>query len=143
MKLNRKVFGSAVFCLVLLISQIVYGAVKLPLLVSDGMVLQRGANVKVWGWADANEKVTITFSDKTYEATAETDGKWSVTLSDLKAGGPYTMDVNASNNITLKNIVVGDVWVCSGQSNMELPMERVKYKYPDIIQSRKSQYKAV
>ena len=55
------------------------------------------------------------------------------TFSGLKAGGPYSMDINAGNHITLTNIMIGDVWVCSGQSNMELPMDRVKYRYPDVI----------
>ena len=133
MKFKIKIFGSAVCCFVLLISQAAFCTVKLPLLVSDGMVLQRDANVKIWGWADANEKIAISFNGKTYNSTAEADGKWSVILSELKAGGPYNMDINAGNHITLANILVGDVWVCSGQSNMELPMNRVKYRYPDVI----------
>ncbi|MGA2092613.1 MAG: sialate O-acetylesterase [Sedimentisphaerales bacterium] len=133
MKLNRKIFRLNVYCFVLFISQIVLGAVKLPLLVSDGMVLQRDANVKVWGWADANEKVAVSFNGHTIDTSAGADGKWAVTLSDLKAGGPYVMDINASNHIVLKDVMVGEVWVCSGQSNMELPMNRVKYKYPDVI----------
>ncbi len=132
MKLNLKTFSSAV-CFLLIIFQIAFCQVRLPLLVSDGMVLQRDAQVKVWGWAGAGEKVTITFNDKTYNAAADANGKWAVTLSSLKAGGPYIMDINAANHITLKNILIGDVWVCSGQSNMELSMDRVKYKYPDII----------
>ena len=131
-KLNLKIFCSAV-CFLLLISQPAFCDVKLPRLVSDGVVLQRDADVKIWGWADANEKVSISFNGKTYQTAAGVDGKWAVTLSDLKAGGPYTMEINATNNITLKNILIGDVWVCSGQSNMELPMSRVANKYPDII----------
>jgi sialate O-acetylesterase len=133
MKLNVKILSSAVCCYVLMILQPAFCQVRLPLLVSDGMVLQRDANVKVWGWAEAGEKVTINFNGKTYSATAGTDGKWAVILPALKAGGPYDMEINASNHITLKNILIGDVWVCSGQSNMELTMDRVKYKYPDVI----------
>jgi len=133
MKFKVKILSLAICSFVLLISQVALCQVKLPLLVSDGMVLQRDANVKIWGWADANEKIAINFNGKTHETAAGADGKWAVMLSDLKAGGPYSMDINASNHITLTNILIGDVWVCSGQSNMELPMNRVKNRYPDVI----------
>jgi sialate O-acetylesterase len=131
-KLNLKLFGSALFYL-FIISQTVFCQVRLPQLVSDGMVLQRGACVKIWGWAGAGEKVTVKFNGKTYNTTAGIDGKWAVTLPELKAGGPYSMDINASNHLTLKDILIGDVWVCSGQSNMDLTMDRVKYRYEDVI----------
>ncbi len=133
MKLNVKVLSLALCCCVLLISQTAFCNVRLPLLISDGMVLQRNAAVKVWGWADEGEKVTISFNGKTYTTTAGTDGKWMVTLSKTKAGGPYTMEIDAANHITLKNILIGDVWVCSGQSNMVLPMQRVRDLYEDVI----------
>ena len=92
--------------------------VKLPRLVRDSMVLQRDAPIKIWGWAKAGEKVTVKFNGKSYKAKTGTDGKWSVLLSSMKAGGPYTMDISASTKISLKEILVGDVWFCSGQSNM-------------------------
>jgi len=133
MKLNVKTLGPALCCYVLLICQTAFCNVRLPRLVSDGMVLQRDATVKIWGWADEGEKVTINFKGKTYTTAAGTDGKWMVTLSPLKAGGPYNMEIKATNLITLKSILIGDVWICSGQSNMELSMDRVKDKYPDII----------
>jgi sialate O-acetylesterase len=127
-----KIFGSALFYL-LIISQTVFCQVRLPRLVSDGMVLQRDASVKIWGWAEAGEEISISFNGKTYNTAADTDGKWAVTLPELKAGGPYSMDINASNHLTLKDILIGDVWVCSGQSNMDLTMDRVKYRYEDVI----------
>jgi len=133
MKLNIRIIGSALFCCILLICQTAFCNVRLPRLVSDGMVLQRDAAVKIWGWADSGENVTINFKDKTYTAVTGTDGKWMVSLSPSKAGGPYDMEIKAANNIILKNILIGDVWVCSGQSNMELTMERVKDKYPGEI----------
>jgi len=92
--------------------------VRLPKLVSDGMVLQRDANVRIWGWAANGEKLSIRFIDATYNATANDKGEWEVMLPKLKAGGPFKMEINASNAITINNILVGDVWVCSGQSNM-------------------------
>lgn len=140
MELSAKIAGSALFCFILMISQIVFCQVRLPRLVSDGMVLQRNTNAKIWGWAEAGEKVTVNFNGKTYKTTTETDGKWSVTLPGLKAGGPYTMEIKASNTITLKDILVGDVWVCSGQSNMDLPMDRVKDRYTDVIANSENPY---
>ena len=96
--------------------------VKLPALISDGMVLQREQPVKIWGTADAGESVRVTFMKKKYAATADNNGHWSVTLPSMKAGGPYLMRIN---DIKLNDILIGDVWLCSGQSNMELPVSRV------------------
>lgn len=96
--------------------------VKLPALISDGMVLQREQPVKIWGTADAGESVSVTFMKKMYAATADNNGHWSVTLPSMKAGGPYLMRIN---DIKLNDILIGDVWLCSGQSNMELPVSRV------------------
>jgi sialate O-acetylesterase len=133
MKLNLKILIS-IFCFYLLfICQTVCSNVRLPKLLSNSMVLQRGDSTKIWGWADPNEQIEINFNGKTYQTTADADGNWAVTLSELSAGGPYTMEINAENHRKLKNIMVGDVWVCSGQSNMELTMERLKYRYPDAI----------
>jgi len=96
--------------------------VKLPALISDGMVLQREQPVKIWGTADAGESVSVTFMKKKYAATADNNGQWNVTLPPMKAGGPYLMQIN---DIKLNDILIGDVWLCSGQSNMELPVSRV------------------
>ena len=117
----------------LLFSHTAFCQVRLPRLISDGMVLQRDGRVKIWGWAAADEKVTINFNGQAYSDTTGTDGKWAVMLSELKAGGPYSMEINGSNHIRLKNILIGDVWVCSGQSNMDLPMSRVEERYADVI----------
>jgi sialate O-acetylesterase len=133
MKLNVKKFGSILCCCILFTSQTAFCRIRLPLLLSDGMVLQRGDGVKIWGWADADEKVTINFAGKTYSDTAGKDGTWAVAIYALKAGGPYDMEINGNNHITLENIMIGDVWICSGQSNMVLPMDRVKERYEDVI----------
>lgn len=133
MELSAKIFSSALFLFILLFSQVAFCSVRLPHLVSDGMILQRDTNVNIWGWANAGEKITINFNGKKYAAVAGKDGKWTVTLAKLKAGGPYTMEIKGSNTITLKDILIGDVWVCSGQSNMDLTMSRVKDRYPDVI----------
>jgi sialate O-acetylesterase len=107
--------------------------VRLPRLVSDGMVLQRDADVRIWGWARPGEAVAVSFLGKTSSATTGPDGQWTVQLPRLKAGGPYEMSIRASNQLVVKDILVGDVWLCSGQSNMETPMSRLRDKYPDVI----------
>ena len=92
--------------------------VKLPLLFNDGMVLQRDQSIPVWGWADANEKIEIRFNKQIVKTKADKDGKWMVNLKAEKAGGPFELVIKGNNIITLKNVLVGEVWVCSGQSNM-------------------------
>lgn len=109
--------------------------VRLPRLVSNGMVLQRNTKVHVWGWASPGERVTVNFKNQTYTCTTAADSTWQVNLKPAEAGGPYQMAIQGSNQLTLKNIMVGEVWVCSGQSNMELPMDRVKERYPEVVAS--------
>ena len=121
------------FFILLLSSTVANCQIRLPRLISDGMVLQRDTNTKIWGWAAPGEKVTLTFKRKVYSATADANGRWEILLSPQSAGGPYEMTLSASNKISLKDILFGDVWVSSGQSNMELTLERLSDKYPDII----------
>jgi len=92
--------------------------VRLPHLISDGMVLQQGAPLTIWGWADEGEEVTVTIGNRSAKATA-LQGKWSVTLKPMKAGGPFEMTIAGKNQIPIKDVLVGEVWVCSGQSNMQ------------------------
>jgi sialate O-acetylesterase len=88
-------------------------------LFTDNMVLQRDRPVKVWGAAAADEKVKVSIADQNAEATAK-DGRWQVELKPLPAGGPHTLVIEGGNKVELKNVLVGDVWVASGQSNMEM-----------------------
>lgn len=117
-----------------------FAQIKLPKLVSDGMVLQRNEEVNIWGWAAPEESVTLQFKDETYTTTATAEGDWEFTLPEQPAGGPYQMVFEASNKITVNNILFGDVWVASGQSNMELTMDRLKYTYPEIIKHSENPY---
>lgn len=117
-----------------------FALVRLPKLVSDGMVLQRNAPLKIWGWADPNEKVTVQFLGATYVSIADNHGNWLVRLPSLKAGGPYSMIIQGTNTIKISNILIGEVWLCSGQSNMELPMRRVSWKYPNEIATSTNNY---
>jgi len=94
--------------------------VKLPNIIGNDMVLQRDMPVPIWGWADKGEKVTVSFGGETKSVVADGKGKWMVKLSPLKAKeAPAKMTIGGNNKITLDNILVGEVWICSGQSNME------------------------
>jgi sialate O-acetylesterase len=84
------------------------------------MVLQREKPIPVWGWAEADEKITVTFNKQTKTTLADKDGRWMVKLAPEKAGGPFTLTATGKNKISFNNVLVGEVWVCSGQSNMEL-----------------------
>jgi sialate O-acetylesterase len=135
MKFRRIIFLLTICFSLLLLSQNAFAQVRLPRLISDGMVLQRDTDLKIWGWADAHEEISLSFLNKTYYTKADEKGEWVILLPELAAGGPYYMEINARNNIIINDIMVGDVWVCSGQSNMELPMERVQDRYPEEISS--------
>ncbi|MDO9579120.1 MAG: sialate O-acetylesterase [Bacteroidales bacterium] len=86
---------------------------------SDNMVLQRNCDISVWGWAKANEKIEVRFNKQIKKAKTNSDGKWVVTLNPEVAGGPFELTIIGKNSLKLRNILVGEVWLCSGQSNME------------------------
>lgn len=98
--------------------------VQMPLLFDNGMVLQRDKPIPVWGWADAHEKVEIRFHGQTIRTKADKNGKWSVHMKPEIAGGPYTLSIKGKNTIVLTDVLVGEVWLCSGQSNMEFTVAR-------------------
>jgi sialate O-acetylesterase len=123
----------SIFILFLFVSTLVRAEVKLPVIFSDGIVLQRDTKLNISGWATPGEKVTLTFKGKKYNSKTGNDGKWSIEIPAQKAGGPHEMAFKGTNEIKVSNILFGDVWVCAGQSNMVLPMERVKEKYPGEI----------
>ena len=102
-----------------MIATAAWADVRLPKVIGSQMVLQREMAVPIWGWADPGEKVTVTLGDCKVETTACEKGKWSVKLAAMKAGGPHTITVAGKNTITLEDVLVGEVWVCSGQSNMQ------------------------
>src|SRR5258708_1748168 len=106
---------------------------RVPRLVSDGMVLQRDMPLRIWGFASPGEKITVKFAGETANGVTADNGKWVIQLSPKKAGGPFTMDINGINHVWLKNIMVGEVWVLSGQTGMAMPMSSVKEKYADLI----------
>jgi sialate O-acetylesterase len=122
--LLRRVYGLlAMFAVALWAVLPLEAEVKLPGLFGDNMVLQQGMATPVWGWADDGEAVTVSFRGQTLRTTAK-DGKWQVKLRKLDAGGPDTLTISGLNTIELTNVLVGEVWVCSGQSNMEWALSR-------------------
>src|SRR5437588_6766454 len=108
-------------CLVALSGRPASAAVKPHALISDGMVLQRGMPVPLWGTAAENEKVTVRFQGQEVTTIAH-NGNWLVRLRDLQVGGPFPMTIAGTNTLRLKDVYVGEVWVCSGQSNMVWPV---------------------
>jgi sialate O-acetylesterase len=112
---------------------ITMGQIRLPQLIGDGMVLQRDCPIKIWGWASPGEIVDLNFNNANYQALTDRNGNWEIHLPPFNAGGPYTMTLRAGNTVQIHNILVGDVWLCSGQSNMETPIARVMTLFGDEI----------
>lgn len=116
------------------------GDVRLPKVFGDSMVLQQQSQAAVWGWADADEEVTVSLGETKATAKASADGKWLTKIQTPAAGGPHTLSVKGKNEITLKDVYIGEVWICSGQSNMEWPLsasanaaeEVANAKFPQI-----------
>lgn len=96
--------------------------VKLPKLLSDGLVLQQGVKLNIWGNADPGERVSVTMQDQHASAVADDTGRWQVKLGPLSPGGPFKLTISGKNTLVLHDVLVGEVWVCSGQSNMEMPV---------------------
>ncbi|WP_020532725.1 sialate O-acetylesterase [Flexithrix dorotheae] len=109
--------------------------VTLPYLFGDHMVLQRDHKIKVWGWANPGERVAVTFRSKSYRTRADRMGNWQVVLDRLPAGGPYDMYVLGNNLITIRNVMLGDVWICGGQSNMRWKLKNTENPEEEIAQS--------
>ena len=105
--------------LCLLLANQIQAEVTLASLFSDNMVLQRDAKIPIWGWASSEEKITVLFHNQQKSITADQSGKWIVYLDKEEAGGPFTLVVKGENTLQINNILVGEVWICSGQSNME------------------------
>jgi sialate O-acetylesterase len=103
-----------------------YGNIRLPRIIGSNMVLQQRDSVKIWGWADPYEEITVTpsWGPQTYKATGSRDARWEVKVATPAAGGPYTITIKGKNTIVLDNVMTGEVWVCSGQSNMEMSAQK-------------------
>ena len=130
MFLNR-IFRISFIILIVFLPLLGRTEVKLPRLIGNGMVLQRDVPLKIWGSASPREKINVKFNNQDYRAVANAKGSWEIALPAMPAGGPFEMQIN---NLILKDILIGDVWLCSGQSNMELPVRRVLYLYQHEIE---------
>ena len=125
---SMQLFMKKIFfiCATLFCLTTINAKVTMPRLFQSGMVMQRGKIIPVWGKADAGETVTIRFNKKQFQTTADANGRWQVDLPKMKAGGPYQMTINEQ---TIDNIMIGDVWLLSGQSNIDVHIERVYPQY--------------
>lgn len=141
---KRPVAGTIAAVLTLVFSSHVSAQVRLPRIIGDNMVLQRGREIPIWGWAEPGERIGVTFDGRTVETTAGKDGKWAVRLpaveippAEIETGKftPREMVVKGSSTITLGNILIGDVWVCSGQSNMVWPVSRSDHARKETAQA--------
>ena len=120
MKVNIKIILISCICLASISLQ---AKIKLPHVFSDNMVLQRDKPIKIWGWADKNETIEVRFINQTKKVKADKSGNWTLFLDQVPFGGPYTLAIKGkTENISFQNILIGDVWLCSGQSNMEMPV---------------------
>jgi sialate O-acetylesterase len=125
----------SLFFSLFLYSGTLFAAVTLPKVFSSNMVLQRDKPLKIWGWADKGEKITVQCNGKKEMVKADKNGDWIATLPAMPAGGPYELQVNGKNSLVLSNILIGDVYVCSGQSNMEFPLKQANNAAKEIAAS--------
>lgn len=124
---STKVTLSLIFAL-LLMPALTKATIKLPYFFSDNMVLQQQTNAAIWGQAKAGATVTVTTSwnKKKYSTVTDTEGRWKLKVTTPVAGGPYSVTISDGTPVTIKNILIGEVWLCSGQSNMEMPVKGFK-----------------
>lgn len=128
MKINTFTIKGIVFCLTMLYANTVNATVKLAAIFTDHMVLQQQTDVAIWGWAKPNSKVVLvtSWNKKTYFTPANADGKWKIKVATPKAGGPFEISFNDGELLKLTDILIGEVWICGGQSNMEMPVKGYK-----------------
>src|SRR2546425_4131515 len=131
MALERKngskfLFGALVLVLLAAWSTSMFAEVRVPSVIGDNMVLQQGMKVRIWGTASAGERVAVSFNSRTAQTTADQNGRWQTFIGPFKGGGPFVLTIRGANALTFKNVLVGEVWICSGQSNMEFPLVNAK-----------------
>src|SRR4051812_31516269 len=112
---------------------------RLPRLFADGMVVQRGSPIPIWGWAPIHANVVATFRGRSVQTHADSTGRWTASFAGSSAGGPYIMEVRAAGEtVAIHDVLVGDVWVASGQSNMEFPLALTKDAAAEIAAAHDS-----
>jgi sialate O-acetylesterase len=123
---SHRCLAGTIGALVVLLCAVAPADVRLPAVISDNMVLQAGGRVSLWGWADPNEEINVAVSWRKVDWTIQADnaGKWSFQMTAPDVGGPYEITFKGKNTVTVKNILAGEVWLCSGQSNMQMAVEQ-------------------
>jgi sialate O-acetylesterase len=138
-KITPEILARSLPALVLAIGQLIANSaladVRLPKLLGDHMVLQRDSKIAIWGWADPGESVRIDFHGRRVTTRTHQNGRWSTTLGPFPAGGPCELVIVGKNRITIHDVLVGDVWVASGQSNMEFPLADVVNSEQEVADS--------
>ncbi len=130
--MRRSTVALAAGVLVWLTAAIADAALRLPAVLADHMVLQRDAPVPIWGWADPGERVSVRIEHARATAVADADGRWRVTLPPLVAGGPFELVVRGTRTLRVKDVLVGEVWLCAGQSNMSFPLGSTDTSVRDV-----------
>src|SRR5688572_24066322 len=117
-----------IFFILAILPAFTYSRVQLPAFFSDGMILQQKTDVAIWGWAKPGifVKITTSWNKKTYTIKTNDNGRWVSKLNTIAAGGPYNIIISDGDPVEIKNVLLGEVWLCSGQSNMEMPMKGFK-----------------
>lgn len=127
--------------LLIAVSTDVSAQLKLHRILTDNAVIQRDKSLLLHGWSKPNDEVTLLFNAKSFKTVADVNGNWTIKVPAQKAGGPYELKFStATETVAVKNILFGDVWLCSGQSNMEMMVNNVKDKYADIVAGSTNAY---
>lgn len=122
---KMKLSALSILCLTIIFINTASAQISFPPIFSDNMVLQQNKPINIWGWADVNEKITVTINNSTSTTTANQYGEWKLNIPEMTAGGPHEISVTGSSSpeIKFKNVMIGEVWICSGQSNMNWPIK--------------------
>ncbi len=122
---KHQILKYSIFIGLLITATAVKSQIKLPAVISDGMVLQQNDKIVLWGWSAPYEeiKITTSWNQKSYQTKANSEGKWKTKVKTTKAGGPFQIEFKGKNAVTVSDILLGEVWLCSGQSNMEMPLK--------------------
>jgi sialate O-acetylesterase len=135
MKLNHLILSLLIIGLTIAITPAARADVRLPALIGDNMVVQQGVVARVWGWAEPGEQVTVSMAGKSAKAKADAKGRWEARIGPFKAGGPFEMRIEGKNAVVLKNVLVGEVWLGSGQSNMEWPLQNAAHGGDEVARA--------
>lgn len=131
------VINRILLCLsIIIVPSQLQAKITLPGFFSDNMMFQRNQEIVVWGWADTMEQIRISFNKKKYTTTTKHNGTWEFKIPAMQAGGPYEMAITGQDSIKISNILIGDIWICSGQSNMAMPVQKANDSEKEITKAK-------